>query len=47
MIYVTQFKVLSEEFNPQNNRCIPPVKFFFHFKLEQTKQWVHFQKMTL
>jgi hypothetical protein len=31
--------VLSEEFNPQNTRCIPPVKFFFRLELEQTKQF--------
>jgi hypothetical protein len=30
---------LSEEFNPQNTRCIPPVKFFFRLELEQTKQF--------
>jgi hypothetical protein len=31
--------VLSEEFNPQNTMCIPPVKFFFRLELEQTKQF--------
>jgi RNA polymerase sigma factor (sigma-70 family) len=31
--------VLSEEFNPQNIRYIPPVKFFFRLELEQTKQF--------
>jgi hypothetical protein len=31
--------VLSEEFNPQNTKCIPPVKFFFRLELEQTKQF--------
>jgi hypothetical protein len=36
--YFTQFKVLSEEFNPQNTMCIP-VKFFFRLELEQTKQF--------
>ena len=33
--YFTQFKVLSEEFNPQNIRCIPPVKFFFALNLNK------------
>ena len=37
--YFTQFKVLSEEFNPQNTMSIPPVKFFFRLELEQTKQF--------
>jgi hypothetical protein len=31
--------VLSEEFNPQNSRSIPPAKFFFRLELEQTKQF--------
>jgi hypothetical protein len=31
--------VLSEEFNPQNTKSIPPVKFFFRLELEQTKQF--------
>jgi hypothetical protein len=31
--------VLSEEFNPQNTTCIPPVKLFFRLELEQTKQF--------
>jgi hypothetical protein len=30
---------MSEEFNPQNTKCIPPVKFFFRLELEQTKQF--------
>jgi hypothetical protein len=39
MAYFTQFKALSEEFNPQNTRCNPPVKFFFRLELEQTNQF--------
>jgi hypothetical protein len=31
--------VLSKDFNPQNTKCIPPVKFFFRLELEQTKQF--------
>jgi hypothetical protein len=32
---------LSEEFNPQNTTCIPPVKFFFRLELEQTKPFAN------
>jgi hypothetical protein len=33
--------VLSEEFNPQNTKCIPLVKFFFRLELEQTKPFLN------